>query len=119
MSDQTWSSNSRTQCDLSRDEEMGQDMLYSSGTTGKPKGIRIPLKHIPVEQSEGLMALVTTLYKTNSDTIYLSPAPLYHAAPLTFNSAFLAAGATSVILEKFDEESALKAIEDFKATNTY
>ena len=37
---------------------MGQDMLYSSGTTGKPKGIKLPLKNIPIEQSEDLMALL-------------------------------------------------------------
>ena len=66
------------------DEIMGQDMLYSSGTTGKPKGIKLPLKNIPIEQSEDLMQVVTGLYGTNQDTVYLSPAPLYHAAPLRF-----------------------------------
>ena len=98
------------------DEEMGQDMLYSSGTTGKPKGIRIPLKHIPVEQSEGLMALVTTLYKTNSDTIYLSPAPLYHAAPLRFTMGVNYLGGTNIIMENFDVEQSLSFIEKYKVT---
>ena len=98
------------------DEEMGQDMLYSSGTTGKPKGIRIPLKHISIEQSEGLMALVTTLYKTNSNTIYLSPAPLYHAAPLRFTMGVNYLGGTNIIMENFDAEESLSFIEKYKVT---
>ena len=98
------------------DEEMGQDMLYSSGTTGKPKGIRIPLKHISIEQSEGLMALVTTLYKTNSNTIYLSPAPHYHAAPLRFTMGVNYLGGTNIIMENFDAEESLSFIEKYKVT---
>ena len=98
------------------DEEMGQDMLYSSGTTGKPKGIRIPLKNIPIEQSEGLMGIVTTLYKTNSDTIYLSPAPLYHAAPLRFTMGVNYLGGTNIIMENFDAELSLSFIEKYKVT---
>ena len=98
------------------DQEMGQDMLYSSGTTGKPKGIRIPLKHTPIEQSEGLMALVTTLYQMNSNTVYLSPAPLYHAAPLRFTMGLNYLGGTNIIMENFDAEQSLSFIEKYKVT---
>ena len=93
------------------DEIMGQDMLYSSGTTGKPKGIKLPLKKIPIEQSEDLMQVVTGLYGTNQDTVYLSPAPLYHAAPLRFTMGVNYLGGTNIIMENFDAESSLKFIE--------
>ena len=98
------------------DEIMGQDMLYSSGTTGKPKGIKLPLKNIPVEQSEDLMAVVTTLYGTNENTIYLSPAPLYHAAPLRFTMGVNYIGGTNIIMENFDAESSLMFIEKYAVT---
>ena len=96
-----------------KDEIMGQDMLYSSGTTGKPKGIKLPLKNIPIEQSEDLMAVVTGLYGTNKDTIYLSPAPLYHAAPLRFTMGVNYIGGTNIIMENFDAESSLSFIEKY------
>ena len=98
------------------DEIMGQDMLYSSGTTGKPKGIKLPLKNIPIEQSEDLMQVVTGLYGTNEDTVYLSPAPLYHAAPLRFTMGVNYIGGTNIIMENFDAESSLKFIEKYSVT---
>jgi len=99
-----------------KDEIMGQDMLYSSGTTGKPKGIKLPLKNIPIEQSEDLMAVVTGLYGTNKDTVYLSPAPLYHAAPLRFTMGVNYVGGTNIIMENFDAESSLNFIEKYSVT---
>ena len=98
------------------DEIMGQDMLYSSGTTGKPKGIKLPLKNIPIEQSEDLMQVVTGLYGTNQDTVYLSPAPLYHAAPLRFTMGVNYLGGTNIIMENFDAESSLKFIEKYSVS---
>ena len=98
------------------DEIMGQDMLYSSGTTGKPKGIKLPLKKIPIEQSEDLMQVVTGLYGTNQDTVYLSPAPLYHAAPLRFTMGVNYLGGTNIIMENFDAESSLKFIEKYSVS---
>ena len=97
-------------------EIMGQDMLYSSGTTGKPKGIKLPLKNIPIEQSEDLMQVVTGLYGTNQDTVYLSPAPLYHAAPLRFTMCVNYLGGTNIIMENFDAESSLKFIEKYSVS---
>ena len=98
------------------DEIMGQDMLYSSGTTGKPKGIKLPLKNIPIEQSEDLMQVVTGLYGTNQDTVYLSPAPLYHAAPLRFTMGVNYLGGTNIIMENFDAESSLRFIEKYSVS---
>ena len=98
------------------DEIMGQDMLYSSGTTGKPKGIKLPLKNIPIEQSEDLMQVVTGLYGTNQDTVYLSPAPLYHAAPLRFTMGVNYLGGTNIIMENIDAESSLKFIEKYSVS---
>ena len=96
------------------DEEMGQDMLYSSGTTGKPKGIRVPLKHIPIDQSDALMSVIAPLYDINPRTIYLSPAPLYHSAPLRFTMRVNYLGGTNIIMENFDAELSLSFIEKYK-----
>ena len=58
------------------------------------------------------------LYSADEESIYLSPAPLYHSAPMGFNTGFLALGATSIVLEKFDPEAALEAIEKYKITHS-
>ena len=62
--------------------------------------------------------VVQGVYGGSEDTVYLSPAPLYHSAPLGFNTGFISLGATSIIMEKFDPESALKAIEDYSVTHS-
>jgi fatty-acyl-CoA synthase len=99
------------------DEEGGVPMLYSSGTTGKPKGV-LPAKPngLPIDalspQIQGLMLL----FGFNADTIYLSPAPLYHAAPLANNLFTMYAGGTSVIMDTFDAENSLALIERFGIT---
>ncbi|GIS75983.1 MAG: hypothetical protein CM1200mP12_17020 [Gammaproteobacteria bacterium] len=57
-------------------------------------------------------------YGGDENTVYLSPAPLYHSAPLGFNTGFLSLGGTSIVMEKFDPEAALKAIQDYKVTHS-
>ena len=69
------------------DEAPGVDMLYSSGTTGRPKGVRVELKDEPIDAINSLVQLAAGLFGFNKDTVYLSPAPLYHAAPLRYNMA--------------------------------
>ena len=81
--------------------------LYTSGSTGKPKGVsrEVNLSPLPYKAEEddlGLTRVVQGLYSADEDSVYLSPAPLYHSAPMGFNTGFLALGATSIILEKFD-----------------
>ncbi len=105
------------------DECQGGSMLYSSGTTGRPKGIyrELQLNPLPYSQEEddlGLGRVVEGIYGGDENTVYLSPAPLYHSAPLGFNTGFLSLGGTSIVMEKFDPEAALKAIQDYKVTHS-
>ena len=101
------------------DEAAGTDMLYSSGTTGRPKGVKIPLPGTDVgEESAALVMLSKGLYHFGSETVYLSPAPLYHAAPLRYNLVTLLFGGTSVVMEAFNEEEALRLIEKYQITHS-
>ncbi|HEY5237195.1 MAG TPA: acyl-CoA synthetase [Rhizomicrobium sp.] len=99
------------------DETSGTDMLYSSGTTGRPKGIRSPLTGMPIDTPTPLLALVMMLFGMNEDTIYLSTAPLYHAAPLRYSMSVQRLGGTVVVMEHFDPEETLKYIEKYKITS--
>src|SRR5262249_58827875 len=83
------------------DESLGADRLYSSGTTGRPKGVRPPLRDDPIESSSRVSMLGQLLYGFDSDMVYLSPAPLYHAAPLRFSMAVHQLGGTVVVMEHF------------------
>ncbi|MEL0093176.1 MAG: AMP-binding protein, partial [Pseudomonadales bacterium] len=99
------------------DESIGTSMLYSSGTTGRPKGV---FRQLPEGQwgAEDSAALFRALYGATDDSVYLSPAPLYHAAPLTFSMGFLLGGMTVVVMEHFDAEAALKTIQTYRATHS-
>jgi long-chain acyl-CoA synthetase len=100
------------------DELEGADLLYSSGTTGRPKGVKFPLRGDPLGTATPLLRLVTVLYGIGADTVYLSPAPLYHAAPLRFNLTVQRLGGTSIIMEHFDAEEFLRLIERHRVTHT-
>jgi acyl-CoA synthetase (AMP-forming)/AMP-acid ligase II len=97
----------------------GTDMLYSSGTTGMPKGIARPFPGTPLGTAAGLATTLTEgLYKFRAGMLYLSPAPLYHAAPLRFNMSVHASGGTTVVMEHFDAEDYLKYVEKYSITHT-
>ncbi|GII57178.1 acyl-CoA synthetase [Planotetraspora thailandica] len=99
------------------DECQGMDMLYSSGTTGRPKGVKPALSHAALDVAGPLMRLIQFLFAPAADSVYLSPAPLYHAAPLRFCLNFLRFGATVVVMERFDPEEALRLIEAHRVTH--
>ncbi|MEO0608111.1 MAG: acyl-CoA synthetase [Pseudomonadota bacterium] len=101
------------------DERAGSDMLYSSGTTGRPKGIRPPLPEDPaIDGTNALTMIAQALFKAGPDGTYLSPAPLYHAAPLRYCMAMTKFGMTLIIMEKFDAEDFLALIEKHQVTHT-
>jgi long-chain acyl-CoA synthetase len=97
------------------DERAGVDMLYSSGTTGRPKGVRVPLPEDPsIAGTNTLVTLGNMAFGINDQSIYLSPAPLYHAAPLRWSMTVQKLGGTVVLMKKFDPEGALAAIEKYQ-----
>ncbi len=100
------------------DETKGQDLLYSSGTTGQPKGVKIELTGESPEEMTDNTKAVAGLYGFSPESIYLSPAPLYHAAPLRFNLVTMMLGGTSVIMRNFDPIAALQAIEKYHCTHS-
>jgi len=100
------------------DEAQGLDMLYSSGTTGRPKGIKWPLEPAPTGTRTMLVDLLTSLFGYGPDTIYLCPAPLYHAAPLRHVMVTIKSGGTAVIMDRFDAETSLRLIEQHRITHS-
>jgi fatty-acyl-CoA synthase len=96
---------------------LGDAMLYSSGTTGRPKGIRRPLLPVTVEHNVRLRDALTA-YGFGADTIYLSPAPLYHAAPFAYTLGTQFLGGTVVMMDKFDALTALRLIERHRVTHS-
>lgn len=96
---------------------MGDSMLYSSGTTGRPKGIKRPLTGQSVK--EGIPGLAqASPYGIDQHSIYLSPAPLYHAAPFGFCMRTLAMGGTVVVMDRFDPELSLEYIDRWQITHS-
>jgi len=101
--------------DLLDDEPEGSVMFYSSGTTGRPKGVRKPLSGRVAGSSNPLAAFVP-LTGLGEDTVYLSPAPLYHAAPLGWSLGTLRMGGTVVLLPGFEPELVLATIAEQQVT---
>ena len=96
---------------------IGDLMLYSSGTTGRPKGIRRALRDVTVDEDEVVKAFIGG-FGFDAETVYLSPAPMYHAAPLRFSLGVHHAGGTVVMMPRFDPEAALAAIERYRITHS-
>ena len=100
------------------DERFGTPMLYSSGTTGRPKGITRPLPDEPPDASSALLSFLTGLWQYREDMVYLSPAPLYHSAPQTAVALTIAIGGTAIIMERFDPVEYLRLVERYQVTHT-
>ena len=100
------------------DEALGTAMLYSSGTTGRPKGILRPLPANPPSEPLPLFAFLNKLWQCEEAMVYLSPAPLYHSAPLANVSLTIRNGGTVVIMEHFDPERYLALVQQYQITHT-
>jgi len=100
------------------DEPLGQLMLYSSGTTGRPKGVVRPQPARKINDGLGPLSGVGALFGINNDSVYLSPAPIYHAAPLGFCLGTTSLGGTVVLMAHFDPLEALAALERHRCTHS-
>ncbi len=99
------------------EQPCGAVMLYSSGTTGFPKGVKPPLPQRSVDEpGDPIVAIAGGIFGLGSSDVYLSPAPIYHAAPLRWCGMIQAIGGTVVLMRKFDAEATLKNIEKYRVT---
>ncbi|MFT4256889.1 MAG: acyl-CoA synthetase [Pseudoxanthomonas sp.] len=96
----------------------GNAMLYSSGTTGRPKGVKPALSGKPLGSTSVIGAFLKGVFGVTPDSIFLCPAPFYHAAPLKWVEAMQAVGGTAVLMERFDAEAVLRAIERYRVTHS-
>jgi len=99
------------------EEVEGFAMLYSSGTTGHPKGVRRALTGDPFGTSATLVPMLRGIMGFSEGDRYLSPAPLYHAAPLVWSMTVQRMGGTVVVMERFDPEDCLRLIEEHRVTH--
>jgi acyl-CoA synthetase (AMP-forming)/AMP-acid ligase II len=100
------------------EELEGTPMLYSSGTTGRPKGIEYHMQREPLGNAPERLASLTHVFQFDEDSVYLSPAPLYHSAPLFYCMSSLRLGATVVVMDHFDPVDALAYIERYGITHS-
>ena len=100
------------------DECEGTPMLYSSGTTGRPKGIKYHITKTPMGDMPASLLLMTAMFGFDQDSVYLSPAPLYHSAPLFYCMSTQRIGGTVIVMEHFDALKALEYIEQYRVTNS-
>ncbi|HYW63954.1 MAG TPA: AMP-binding protein [Bradyrhizobium sp.] len=100
------------------DESLGTAMLYSSGTTGRPKGIIRPLPEQPPGRQLPLFDFLQKLWRYREGMSYLSPAPLYHSAPQAAVNLVIRNGGTAVIMESFDPERYLQLVEKYRPSHS-
>jgi long-chain acyl-CoA synthetase len=101
-----------------QDAVEGCEMLYSSGTTGRPRGVKPPLSGAQLGTTLLVADMGAAVFELGPDSVYLSPAPHYHAAPQGWVRAVTGLGGTAVMMEKFDAEAALRAIEAYRVTHS-
>ena len=100
------------------DKSLGAAMLYSSGTTGRPKGVLRPLPDQPPAVPLSALAARLNVWRFREGQIYLSPAPLYHSAPLAGVGGTIRRGGTAIVMERFDPERFLALVERYRVTHT-
>ncbi len=101
------------------DESRGSDMLYSSGSTGRPKGIKQILPDGGIDGLSKMFSIYTDRYGWGEDTVYLMPCPIYHSGPMRFAMAMQHIGATLVMMEKFEAETALEYVARYHVTHAH
>jgi len=99
------------------DETEGDLLQYSSGTTGRPKGIRRELAHVAPADAPNMLTPLMTAVGITGESVYVSPAPLYHTAPSYWSMVVQSMGGTTVVMEKFDPELALECIQRYRVTH--
>ena len=100
------------------EEPLGEFMLYSSGTTGRPKGVAHPVSGRPVSAGLAMAVNLKRLFRVDANSVYLSPAPMYHSAPIVFSTAVQSLGGTVVMMDRFDALDALEALEKYAVTHS-
>ncbi len=100
------------------EELEGTRMLYSSGTTGRPKGVRYKIPRQRIGDLPTEMGMMTAVWGMGEDAVYLSPAPMYHSAPLFYCMSTMRLGGTAIVMEQFDPEAALEYIEKYRVTHS-
>ena len=93
-------------------------MLYSSGTTGNPKGVLRPLPDQPPAQALPILNVFSKFWRFREGQIYLMPAPLYHSAPMVGAAGTIRSGGTLIVMERFSEEHFLQLVEQHRVTHT-
>lgn len=97
---------------------LGEAMVYTSGTTGRPKGIKRPLRNLHVDEGGYRLLGRMSWYGFSGETIFLSTAPFYHAAPINYSIGVHFLGGTVIMMERFDAEAALRTIERYRVTHS-
>ncbi len=99
------------------DQSEGSYMFYSSGTTGRPKGIKAPVIGGEIGTPNSFSGLMSTMFGVSESSVYLSPSPLYHAAPAGWTTGAHRLGASTVVMERFDPVETLELIQRHRVTH--
>ena len=100
------------------DEQLGMPLNYSSGTTGRPKGVLRPMTDMRPSDPLPIMQVAPKVYRFREGMVFLQPAPLYHSGPHNQVTCCLHLGGTLVLMRKFDAQKFLELVEQYRVTHT-